>query len=398
MGAEEFGFGTIAMIATGCVMARICHTNNCPVGVATQRQDLRNRYPGIPADLVNFFLFLAEEVRTILASLGYSSLQEIIGNYNLLKTKEDLKIYKTEFLKINTLFVDFNEFQPLLPINKILPHTNGPVLDDEILADPNILSAINNQGHVFKKIKIINTNRAVGTRIAGKIVKLYGNKGFRGNLHLSFQGSAGQSYGAFICQGLNLYLHGEANDYVGKGMNGGEIIIMPPSGYNYDPASQVILGNTCLYGATGGFLFVNGQAGERFAVRNSLAQAVVEGVGDHACEYMTGGTIVVLGNAGRNIAAGMTGGISYFLDENNDLLSKVNQEIVKIQKIITSEGESQLKNLLQLHLLKTNSQKAKRILDNWSYFLLRFWQLVPPSEINSPLTNVTFSKNRSLIE
>ena len=398
MGAEEFGFGTIAMIATGCVMARICHTNNCPVGVATQRQDLRNRYPGIPSDLVNFFIFLAEEVRTILASLGYKSLQEIIGNYNLLKTKEDLKIYKTKFLKISTLFVDFNEFQQLLPLNKTLPHTNGPVLDDEILADPNILDAINNQSHVFKKIKIVNTNRAVGTRIAGRIVQLYGNKGFTGNIHLSFQGSAGQSYGAFICQGLNFYLHGEANDYVGKGMNGGEIIIMPPPGYNYDPANQVILGNTCLYGATGGSLFVNGQAGERFAVRNSLAQAVVEGVGDHACEYMTGGTIVVLGNAGRNIAAGMTGGISYFLDENNDLLSKVNQEIVKIQRIITVEGESQLKNLLQLHLLKTRSKKAKKILDDWSYFLPRFWQLVPPSEINSPLTNATYSNNRSLIE
>nr|UEQ12142.1 ferredoxin-dependent glutamate synthase [Batrachospermum sp.] len=397
MGAEEFGFGTIAMIATGCVMARICHTNNCPVGVATQRQDLRNRYPGIPSDLVNFFLFLAEEVRTILASLGYKNLQDIIGNYNLLQAKQNLMINKTKFLKINTLFTDLNPFQKLLPLKNILPHNNGFVLDDEILSDPNILYAINNQGHVFKKIKIFNTNRAVGTRISGRIAQIYGNKGFTGNLHLSFQGSAGQSYGAFICQGLNFYLYGEANDYVGKGMNGGEIIIMPPSGFNYDPSLQVILGNTCLYGATGGFLFANGQAGERFAVRNSLAQAVVEGVGDHACEYMTGGIVVVLGNAGRNIAAGMTGGISYFLDEKNDIMSKVNQEIVTVQRIRTYEAESQLKSLLELHRLKTNSQKANKILDQWSDYLFKFWQIVPPSEANSPITNLTLSKYSSLI-
>ena len=392
MGAEEFGFGTIAMIATGCVMARICHTNNCPVGVATQRKDLRNRYPGIPADLVNFFLFIAEEIRCILALLGYRSLQEIIGKYDLLQIKQNVELTKTKFLKINSLLIDKDYVYKTRLSNNLVPKDNGPVLDDEILIDPNILESIKTGSDVYKQIQIANTDRAVGARIAGKIVQLYGNKGFTGNLNLNFQGSAGQSYGAFICQGMNFVLSGEANDYVGKGMNGGEIIIVPPSGYNYNPAEQVILGNTCLYGATGGFLFANGQAGERFAVRNSLAQAVVEGVGDHACEYMTGGLIVVLGKAGRNIAAGMTGGIAYFLDENNDLYPKINREIIKVQKIITYEGENQLKNLLSLHLLKTGSPKAKFILDQWLHFLPMFWQLVPPSEINSSFVNLNSSK------
>jgi glutamate synthase (ferredoxin) len=300
-------------------------------------------------------------------------------------------------LKINTLFTYVQSLNKLQSLNYIVPNSNGPVLDDEILSDPNVVEAINNCHDVYKQIKITNMNRAVGARISGQIVKLYGNKGFTGSLNFSFQGSAGQSYAAFICQGMNFILFGEANDYVGKGMNGGEIIIIPPSGYNYNPSEQIILGNTCLYGATGGNLFANGQAGERFAVRNSLAQAVVEGVGDHACEYMTGGIIVVLGKAGRNIAAGMTGGIAYFLDEDNDFLSKVNQEIVKVQRITTYEGENQLKYLLSLHLSKTTSPKAQAILDQWSYFLSKFWQIVPPSEMNSPVTNLNLSRYESLI-
>nr|YP_009297784.1 ferredoxin-dependent glutamate synthase [Kumanoa americana]AOM67518.1 ferredoxin-dependent glutamate synthase [Kumanoa americana] len=398
MGAEEFGFGTIAMIATGCVMARICHTNNCPVGVATQRSDLRNRYPGIPADLVNFFVFLAQEIRSILANLGYKSLRDITGQYHLLRQKKDVLLAKTKFLKIETLFLGTSSIENRQLSNNFAPNSNGPVLDDEILADPNVVEAIDNGLDVFKQIKITNTNRAVGARISGRVVQLYGNKGFKGSLNLSFQGSAGQSYGAFLSQGMNFILSGEANDYVGKGMNGGEIVIIPSSGYSYDPANQVILGNTCLYGATGGLLFANGQAGERFAVRNSLAQAVVEGVGDHACEYMTGGIVIVLGKAGRNIAAGMTGGLAYFLDEKDDLLSKVNKEIVKIQKIVTYEGENQLKKLLSLHLAKTGSPKAKFILEQWKEFLPKFWQLVPPSEINNPCTNLTLSKYSTLSE
>nr|YP_010502318.1 ferredoxin-dependent glutamate synthase [Grateloupia turuturu]UXC96731.1 ferredoxin-dependent glutamate synthase [Grateloupia turuturu] len=392
MGAEEFGFGTIAMIATGCVMARICHTNNCPVGVATQRQDLRNRYPGIPSDLVNFFTFIAQEVRQILADLGYKSLQDIIGLNSLLQY-DQANLQKTNHLNLDILLGDSCETTNL-GINKKI-NTNGKVLDDILLNDPDLVNAIHTHSDVVKKVKILNTDRCVGSRISGVIAKKYGNYGFSGNLQLDFYGTAGQSFGSFISKGMHLSLVGEANDYVGKGMNGGEIIISPVSDYN-DASQQVIIGNTCLYGATGGYLFANGQAGERFAVRNSLAQAVVEGVGDHACEYMTGGLIVVLGQAGRNIGAGMTGGISYFLDEDNDLLSKMNKEIVKAQRIITKEGEDHLKNILELYEIKTKSLKAKKILDNWSSYVSMFWQIVPPSEEKTAVTNLQYSSYKAL--
>nr|YP_009315297.1 Glutamate synthase [Yamadaella caenomyce]SCW23752.1 Glutamate synthase [Yamadaella caenomyce] len=394
MGAQEFGFGTVAMIATGCVMARICHTNNCPVGVATQRQDLRNRYPGIPSDLVNFFTFIGEEVRSILASLGYSSLDQIIGNVNLLEDK-NLHLQKTSNLNITALFSNFSSFRATDLLSNDVPHGNGPVLDDELLSDPAVSAAIDNHGDIVRTLKVVNTNRSVGSRISGQIVRKYGNFGFQGSIQLKFTGSAGQSYGAFISKGMSLYLHGEANDYVGKGMSGGEIVIMPPSGFKYDPQSQVVIGNTCLYGATGGYLFVNGQAGERFAVRNSVASAVVEGVGDHACEYMTGGTVVVIGPVGRNIAAGMTGGLAYFWDETDSLLARVNTEIVHVQRVQTIEAEEQLKRLLILHVQKTNSIKARNILDQWSTSLLSFWQVVPPSESKSPLTDASLSQFKS---
>ena len=387
MGAEEFGFGTIAMIATGCVMARICHTNNCPVGVATQRQDLRNRYPGIPSDLVNFFVFIAEEVRKILADLGYKSIKQIIGSSHLLKY-DQLILNKTCNLNLNTL-LSSKAINSMHFHNTV--HENGKVLDDILLNDLDLLQAIQQQLHITKKVKLANTDRAVGARISGKIVQQYGNYGFQGNLRLDFQGVAGQSFGAFICKGMYLNLVGEANDYVGKGMNGGEIIISPLLNDNIDASKQVIIGNTCLYGATGGYLFAHGQAGERFAVRNSAAQAVVEGVGDHPCEYMTGGLIVVLGASGRNIGAGMTGGLSYFLDEDDQLTSKINNEIVRFQKVLTREAEEQLKNIIELYEIKTKSPKAKRILDNWLLYLPMFWQLVPPSEDNTPLTNFKYS-------
>nr|YP_009313044.1 Glutamate synthase [Dermonema virens]SCW21298.1 Glutamate synthase [Dermonema virens] len=396
MGAQEFGFGTVAMIATGCVMARICHTNNCPVGVATQRKDLRNRYPGIPSDLVNFFIFIAEEVRSVLASLGYCSLTEIIGKVDLLQVNKDVSVLKTANLKIDTLLKKpLNNYGFFKECLSTKPNSNGPVLDDELLLDPGIVQAIQNHSIVDKKVKIVNTNRSVGARIAGKLAKSYGNTGFKGSINLSFYGSAGQSYGAFLCQGMNFYLCGEANDYVGKGMNGGEIVIVPPPAVNFMSNTQVIIGNTCLYGATGGYLFVSGQAGERFAVRNSVAQAVVEGVGDHACEYMTGGTIVVTGPAGRNIAAGMTGGLAYFLDEDSKLIDRVNHEIVKVQRIKTDEGENHLKNLLKMHLNRTNSKKSEEILSSWNRFKELFWQVVPPSEQNSPLTNPEVSQSKS---
>nr|WDB00571.1 glutamate synthase [Cavernulicola chilensis] len=387
LGGEEYGFGTVAMIASGCIMARICHTNSCPVGVATQREELRARYPGIPEAVVNYFIFIAEEVRTLLAMLGYRSLYEIIGRTDLLKRKENVHIKKTDSLDIGILLNT--------PINKgnrewlnhVEAHDNGHVLDDEFLNDHEIKNAIKEEITVEKHIKIVNTNRAVGARLAGNIAKLYGNYNFKGNIILNFYGTAGQSFGAFNIKGLTLRLIGEANDYVGKSMNGGEIVIVPPSEVKFDPSDQVILGNTCLYGATGGYLFAKGQAGERFAVRNSMAISVIEGVGDHACEYMTGGIVVVLGKTGQNIAAGMTGGIAYFLDEDNTFANKINSEIVRIQHVTTLAGIDQLKNLIMQHAEKTGSLKAQYILKNWEVYLTKFWQIVPPSEADTIETN-----------
>ena len=389
MGAEEFGFGTIAMIAIGCLMARICHTNNCPVGIASQRKDLRKRYPGIPSDLVNFFVFIAEEVRYILASIGYKSLQDIIGNTSLLKSNL-IGLTKTTHLNLDSLLSHI-PLLSTLQYPKMYTNSNGLVLDDILLNDPDLLHAILNHGSYIRHVKVLNTDRTIGARISGKIAQKYGNYGFQGIINLVFQGTVGQSFGAFICKGMKLTVIGEANDYVGKGMNGGEIIILPPEDNKNDASSQVILGNTCLYGATGGILFANGQAGERFAVRNSLANAVIEGVGDHPCEYMTGGIVIVLGQSGRNIGAGMTGGIAYFLDEKKDLLSKVNQEIVKVQKVVTREGEHQLLNLIKLYAKNTCSVKAYQIIDDWDNFLPMFWQLVPPAEISSPITDPKLS-------
>ena len=393
MGAEEFGFGTVAMIATGCVMARICHTNNCPVGVATQREDLRNRYPGIPADLVNFFMYMAEEVRSILASLGYKSLKEITGLTSLLKTN-DLSLAKTNDLDLGVMLSYKNSNNNIIFHSGI--HSNGLVLDDILLDDSSFSNAVNNQLTFTKSVNIVNTDRSVGARIAGVIAKKYGEKSFQGSLQINFSGTAGQSFGSFICNGMYLSLVGEANDYVGKGMNGGEIIVSPYFSYKEQASNFAIIGNTCLYGATGGYLFVNGQAGERFAVRNSAAEAVIEGVGDHACEYMTGGLIVVLGSSGRNIAAGMTGGLAYFLDEDDNFIDKVNLEIVQVQKIVTKEAEDQLLHLIELYEIKTKSLKARNILDKWDYFVSRFWQIVPPSEQNTAYTNIELSSSSSI--
>jgi glutamate synthase (ferredoxin) len=392
MGAEEYGFGSIAMIAEGCIMARVCHMNTCPVGVATQQQHLRERFKGIPGHVVNFFYFVAEEVRSLLAKLGYRSLDEIIGRTDLLVQNSQLQIAKTKDLNLSCLINLPNVQADRSWLQHEDVHSNGVVLDDTILADEAINSAIANQGKITKDITIINTDRSVGARISGAIASKYGNNGFAGEINLHFQGAAGQSFGAFNLPGMNLILAGEANDYVGKGMHGGEIIIIPPKDSTYEFASNVIIGNTCLYGATGGSLYANGRAGERFAVRNSLGKAVIEGAGDHCCEYMTGGVIVVLGEVGRNVGAGMTGGLGYFLDENNTFPSKVNPEIVKIQRVTTPAGEKQLKEMIEQHVGKTGSPKGKAILSDWANYLGKFWQVVPPSEADSAEADAEASK------
>ena len=384
MGAEEYGFGSIAMIAEGCIMARICHMNSCPVGVTTQQEKLRKRFTGLPEHVCNFFYFVAEEVRQLLARLGYRSLNEVIGRADLLTPRSGLQLAKTKEVNVSSLLnlPDTRENRDWLNHQEV--HTNGPVLDDEVLASPEISEAIANQSIAEKTLKIISTDRSVGARISGKIASKYGNTGFSGQLRLRFSGSAGQSFGAFNLSGMTLILEGEANDYVGKGMNGGEIIIKPSPDAILTPADNVIIGNTCLYGATGGTLFANGQAGERFAVRNSLGKAVIEGAGDHCCEYMTGGVVVSLGKVGRNVGAGMTGGLGYFFDKDGSFPEKVNPEIVKIQRVSSAVGKRQLKELIETHAQRTGSDLAKELLADWENTLSKFWQVVPPSEENSP--------------
>ncbi|MTJ07035.1 glutamate synthase-related protein [Anabaena sp. UHCC 0204] len=384
MGAEEFGFGSIAMIAEGCIMARICHTNNCPVGVASQKEELRKRFTGIPENVVNFFYFIAEEVRSLLAKLGYRSLSEVTGRADLLTVRADTKLNKTQALNLDCLtkLPDTKSNRSWLLHEEV--HSNGPVLDDQLLADADIQAAIGHQGTVSKTFTVVNTDRTVGARLTGAIAHKYGDNGFTGQINLNFQGSVGQSFGAFNLDGVILTLAGEANDYVGKGMNGGEIIIKPPANATYNPAENVIVGNTCLYGATGGVLFANGLAGERFAVRNSKGTAVIEGAGDHCCEYMTGGVIVVLGKVGRNVGAGMTGGLAYFLDEAGNFPDLVNHAIVNVQRVVSDAGVQQLYELIKTHAHRTGSPKAQEIIANWAEYLPKFWQLVPPSEADSP--------------
>ncbi len=379
LGAEEYGFGSIAMIAEGCIMARICHTNKCPVGVATQQEALRKRFSGLPEHVVNFFVFIAEEVRHIMSALGVSRFEDLIGRTDLLESR-NVDLVKTNKVDLSSLLkpIEGSKDRTWL-IHKNEPHSNGNVLENRLLEDKNFINIIKNHGEFNRTISIVNTDRSVCARIAGEIAEIHGNKGFKGSINFTFEGYSGQSFGAFLLQGMNIRLIGEANDYVGKGMNGGIISIVPVKS-DIDAANQVILGNTCLYGGTGGKLFALGKAGERFAVRNSGVITVVEGAGDHCCEYMTGGIVVILGSTGRNIGAGMTGGITFLIDEDDTVSQKINKEIVQVYNITTSEQEELLKQLIDEHFLHTKSLKAREIIDNWNKYKRLFKVLVPPSE------------------
>jgi len=397
LGAEQVGFGTIAMIAEGCVMARVCHLNTCPVGVTSQKEQLRKKFPGTPEHVVNFFEFVADEVRQLLAHLGYSSVDEIIGRTDLLKTSKDQsgRVAKTRNVNIDKFFSGVpnskNDRSFLkatieggVQVNKEeIVHVNGfsSDLDRELCSKPEVEKVIkDNAGSCAVTLPIINTDRSAGAMLSGNVARAHGNKGFRGQINVQFEGSAGQSFGAFTLPGLSIKLVGEGNDYVGKGMHGGEIMIVPSADAAFVSADSSIIGNACLYGATGGDFHANGRAGERFCVRNSGAFAVAEGAGDHCCEYMTGGVVVMLGSVGRNVGAGMTGGIGYFYDNDGSFPVKVNGEIVKMQRLVTSEGEAQLKHMIERHFELTGSERADEILGNWEEEKGKFWQVYPPSE------------------
>ncbi|MDE2967137.1 MAG: glutamate synthase large subunit [Chloroflexota bacterium] len=378
LGAEAYGFGTAALVALGCKMARQCHLNTCPVGVATQREDLRAKYFGKPQMLIDFLLHVAEEVRVILAELGYRSLDEIIGRTDLLQQVPPRSGDRANLVDLSQLLAPIEadpEF-PKMREQERNDRRHDTPLDDELLEilEPHIAR----EEHISAKFLITNEHRTVGARVSGRIAQQYGDLGMqRGTIELHFSGSAGQSFGAFLVRGLRLYLRGEANDYVGKGMAGGMISVAPRDDAGFRGRDAVLVGNTVLYGATGGTLWVAGRAGERFAVRNSGARAVVEGVGDHGCEYMTGGTVVVLGPVGRNFAAGMSGGIAYVWDADGSLEGTVNPAMVDLESITDHNESTMLEEMIETHMERTGSPLAAEVLDNWDVVLRQIVKIIP---------------------
>jgi glutamate synthase (ferredoxin) len=383
LGAEEFGFGTSLLVSLGCVMARQCHLNTCPVGIATQLGHLRERFTGKPEMVVEFFTRLAEDVRALLAQLGFRSMQEIIGRSELLIEKADAKTARDVKLDLEPLIAqaDVSGTRPRRSTGECNGKLHSP-LNEQFLREAR--EAIVNAAPATLTYRISNTDRAVGARVAGAIARRYGNAGLPEEMiDAVFNGAAGQSFGAFCMNGMKLTLIGEANDYIGKGMSGGEIIIRPSNDAGFDWADNVIAGNTILYGATGGALFLAGRAGERFAVRNSGATAVVEGIGDHGCEYMTAGTVVVLGDMGRNFGAGMTGGAAFVLDVNECFERNCNQEMVQLEREMSQEVEQRLRQLIKRHYELTGSLRAREVLWHWAVYRSRFWQVVTQGELTA---------------
>lgn len=378
LGADQFAFGTIALLSQGCIMARVCHTNNCPVGIATQKEELRKRFSGDPASVVEFFRFVAEEVRYILADMGYTSLGELVGRTDILEQITG-NSPKTSGIDLSGVLAPPPDsiIDPDTPLDRSTD-PSAKSLNETIVADPDIIQAVSSQGIIMKAYDISNTDRSVGAGLSGMIARTYGDRGFEGQIVLNFHGTAGQSFGAFNVGNIRLTLCGQANDYVGKGMNGGEIIIKPEGTLDSDP---VVAGNTCLYGATGGRLFIRGRAGERFGVRNSSARAVVEGTGDHACEYMTGGAVVILGRTGRNFGAGMTGGIAFIFDADGSFATRFDAGQDKVATPLTSNQESNLRKLIEDHHHLTHSTRAAAILADWENQKHRFVQVLPVSEM-----------------
>jgi glutamate synthase domain-containing protein 3 len=377
LGADEFGFSTAPLIALGCIMMRVCHLNTCPVGVASQDPVLRKRFEGQPEHVVNYLFMVAEEARQIMASLGVRSVDELIGRTDLLVPDEAVDHWKAWGL----------DLRPLLQVPEGLgdeaprhwAHPPDPVLYDSIDVDllQRCRAAIEDLSHVQLDLPIANKNRTVGGLLSGEIARLHGPGGLpEGTIEVRYRGSAGQSFGAWLAPGVSLRLEGDANDYIGKGLSGGTLVVRPPEGITYPAESNVVIGNVALYGATSGRAFFRGLAGERFAVRNSGAVAVVEGVGDHGCEYMTGGRVVVLGPTGINFAAGMSGGIAYVLDDDGGFRARCNTEMVGFGEISALEA-NELCALIEEHYGRTGSPVAERLVEHWQATLARLVKVLP---------------------
>ena len=376
LGAEEFGFSTAPLVSLGCIMMRVCHKNTCPAGIATQDPQLRKNFIGDPEYTVNFMKFIAQEVREIMASLGFRTLNEMVGRTDVLEAKKAVNHWKAKGIDLSKIL-----YQPKVgaEVGRYcqIPQDHGldKSLDITTLLDL-CKPAIEKGEKVKATLPIKNVNRVVGTILGNEISKRHWQGLPEDTVHLHFQGSAGQSFGAFVPQGVTLELEGDANDYLGKGLSGGKIIVYPPAGSTFVPEDNIIIGNVAFYGATGGEAYINGIAGERFCVRNSGVKTVVEAIGDHGCEYMTGGKVVILGKTGRNFAAGMSGGVAYILDEQGDFANRCNTQMADIEPLDEEDREI-IYQMIQKHADYTNSQKATKVLASWQEFAPKFVKVMP---------------------
>jgi len=406
LGADEFGFATAPLIVEGCIMMRKCHLNTCPVGVATQDPVLRRKFTGQPEHVVNYFFFVAEEVREIMAQLGFRTFDEMIGRADLLDMRTGIEHWKAKGLDFSRVF-----YQPQMPADvarhqcETQDHGLARALDHQLLAAAE--PALGNRQPVRLNYRIRNANRSVGAMLSGAVARRYGHEGLPDDtIHVAFEGIAGQSFGAFLARGVTFELQGATNDYVGKGLSGGRIVVYPDPTCPATPEENIVVGNTVMYGAIDGEAYLRGVAGERFCVRNSGATAVVEGLGDHGCEYMTGGTVVVLGKTGRNFAAGMSGGVAYVYDRDGSFAQKCNTAMVTLEPVL-SEAEQMaadallitagkgrirhrqrfdeplLRELIDRHLRFTGSTLALKLLDNWEVSRAKFVKVFPHEYIRA---------------
>ncbi|MFB3040953.1 MAG: glutamate synthase-related protein, partial [Candidatus Poribacteria bacterium] len=370
LGAEEFGFATAPLITLGCIMMRKCHLNTCPVGIATQDPELRKKFTGKPEHVVNYFFMVAEDARKIMAELGFRTIEEMIGRVDVLEVDKAIAHWKAKDLDLTPLLTPAQKLHPGVEVYCTIKQDHGldKALDNELimLARP----ALERGEKVKIELPLQNINRVVGTMLSHEVSKAYGHEGLPDDtIYIKLNGSAGQSLAAWLVSGVSIELEGDANDYTGKGLSGGKLIVYPPKVSTFKPEEQIIIGNVALYGAISGQAFFRGMAAERFAVRNSGVHAVIEGVGDHGCEYMTGGRVIVLGPTGRNFAAGMSGGIAYVWDIDGKFATRCNMGMIALERIETDEEKTEVRNLIELHYRYTGSTVAKQILDDYERYV-----------------------------
>jgi glutamate synthase (NADPH/NADH) large chain len=378
LGAEEFGFSTAPLVTLGCTLMRKCHINTCPFGIATQDPALRAHFDGRPEYVINYFRFVAEETRSLMANLGFRKINDMIGRVDKLEVNRDIHHWKSGSLDLEPILTPALKAHKHVGVyfTKKQEHGLEHSLDNRLIAL--VKPALEHGQEVRFELPIRNTNRAVGTTLSHEVSKKWGMDGLKDDtIRFRFRGSAGQSFGAWLAKGITMELEGDGNDYFGKGLSGGKLIVYPPKGTTYIPEESIIIGNVALYGATSGQAFIRGMAAERFCVRNSGAHVVIEGVGDHGCEYMTGGRAVILGPTGRNFAAGMSGGIAYVWDIDGEFQSRCNKAMVELESMDFTEEQAEVRNLIEQHYRYTGSIVAYNILDNWDTIIPYFVKVMP---------------------